>query len=223
VGDSAQIDVVAWSAAQTRGASSALFKHFRNKEAMWRAVMEALALEVGSRFQAALQESGSHAHRMFAIITAYLTVVEGIPAIPALMFADPRQMHGAGKYLRQEITSRFGWFHSTLCEQIEAGVQAGEFRGDVDPKVAAGLAAGIAQSLILRWRVSGGAIDMLAEAGKVYPMFLAASRACRLREDISVIASRVDHGSNETGSRPEDVGRLAIPPSNRAAADHILS
>jgi hypothetical protein len=118
---------------------------------------------------------------MFAIITAYLTVVEGIPAIPALMFADPRQMHGAGKYLRQEITSRFGWFHSTLCEQIEAGVQAGEFRGDVDPKVAAGLAAGIAQSLILRWRVSGGAIDMLAEAGKVYPMFLAASRACRLQ------------------------------------------
>jgi hypothetical protein len=37
------------------------------------------------------------ADRMFAIITAYLTVVKDIPAIPALMFADPRQMDGAGK------------------------------------------------------------------------------------------------------------------------------
>ncbi len=81
-------------------------------------------------------------------------------------------MHGAGKYLRQQITSRFSWFHSALREEIEAGMRAGEFRGDVDPKVAAGLAAGIAQSLILRWRVSGGAIDMLGEAGKIYPMFL---------------------------------------------------
>jgi AcrR family transcriptional regulator len=151
---------------------SALFKHFRSKEALWRAVMDALALEVGSRFQAALQEGGSHADRMFAIITAYLTVVEEIPAIPALMFADPRQMHGAGKYMRQDITSRFGWFHGALCAQIEAGMVAGEFRGDVDPKVAACLAAGIAQSLILRWRVSGGAIDMVAEADKIYPVFL---------------------------------------------------
>jgi AcrR family transcriptional regulator len=151
---------------------SALFKHFRNKETLWRAVMDALALEVGSRFQAASQEGGSHAGRMFAIITAYLTVVKEIPAIPALMFAEPRQMHGAGKYMRQEITARFGWFHGALCEQIQAGMEKGEFRSDVDPKVAASMAAGIAQSLILRWRVSGGAIDMVGESEKVYPMFL---------------------------------------------------
>ncbi len=151
---------------------SALFKHFRNKEALWRAVMDTLALEVGSRFQAALKERGSHADRIFAIITAYLGVVQEIPAIPALMFADPRQMHGAGSYLRQEINARFGWFHSALCDQIKAGFHSGEFRGDVDPKVAASLAAGIAQSLILRWRVSGGAIDMLEEASRMFPLFI---------------------------------------------------
>jgi AcrR family transcriptional regulator len=151
---------------------SALFKHFRNKEALWRAVMDALALEVGSSFKAALQEGGSHADRMFAIIKAYLTVVEKIPAIPALMFAEPRQMHGAGKYMRQEINSRFGWFHNALREQIDAGMEKGEFRSDVDPNAAASLAAAIAQSLILRWRVSGGVIDMLGEADRVYPVFL---------------------------------------------------
>ena len=151
---------------------SALFKHFRNKEKMWRAVMDALALEVGARFQAASQESGSHANRIFAIIKAYLIVVKDIPAISALMFADPRQMDGAGKYLRQEITARFGWFHGALYAQIEGGMKAREFRPDIDPKIAAGLAAGIAQSLILRWRVSGGAIDMLGEAERAYPLFL---------------------------------------------------
>jgi AcrR family transcriptional regulator len=151
---------------------SALFKHFRNKESLWRAVLDALAIEVGARFQAASQESGSHADRMFAIIKAYLKVVKDVPAIPALMFADPRQMDGAGKYVRQEITARFGWFHDALCGQIEAGMRTREFRPDIDPKAAASLAAGIAQSLILRWRVSGGAIDMLGEAHRAYPLFL---------------------------------------------------
>ncbi len=151
---------------------SALFKHFRNKQSMWRAVMDALAIEVGARFQSALEKSGSHADRTFAIITAYLAVVKDIPAIPALMFADPRQLDGAGKYLRSEITARFGWFHGALREQIEAGMRTREFRSDVDPIVAASLAAGIAQSLILRWRVSGGAIDMLREAERAYRLFL---------------------------------------------------
>ncbi len=153
-------------------AQSAVFKHFRNKEALWRAVMDALALEVGSRLQTAGDGSGSRADRMFAIIQAYLTVVEQVPAIPVLMFADPRQLHGAGKYLRQEITTRFGWFHNALREQIAAGMRIGEFRSAIDTNVAASLAAGIAQSLILRWRVSGGRIDMLAQARDLYPVFL---------------------------------------------------
>jgi len=34
--------------------------------------MDALALEVGARFQAAWQKSGWHANRIFAIIKAFL-------------------------------------------------------------------------------------------------------------------------------------------------------
>jgi hypothetical protein len=53
--------------------------------------MDALARDVRARFQAASQKSGSHANRIFAIIKAFLIVVDEIPAIPAPMFADPRQ------------------------------------------------------------------------------------------------------------------------------------
>jgi hypothetical protein len=53
--------------------------------------MDALAREVAARFQAASQKCRSHANRIVAIIKAFLIVVDEIPAIPALMFADPRQ------------------------------------------------------------------------------------------------------------------------------------
>ncbi len=81
-------------------------------------------------------------------------------------------MDGAGKYLRPEITARFGWFHGALFAQIDAGMRTRELRPDIDPNVTAGLAAGIAQSVILRCRVSGDAIDMLGEAERAYPLFL---------------------------------------------------
>jgi TetR/AcrR family transcriptional regulator len=153
-------------------AQSAIFKHFRNKETMWRAVMDALALDVGSRLRGAASTEGPHSDRLFAIIVAYLTVVKDFPAVPALMFAEAGQLHGTGNYLREEITRRFGWFHGALEEQIKGGMQTGDFRADLDSDAAATLAAGIAQSQILRWQVSGRAIDLLGEARKCYPIFL---------------------------------------------------
>lgn len=162
-------------------AQSAIFKHFRNKEAMWRAVMDALAFEVGARLRSAASAEGPQPDRLLAIIFAYLQVVKDLPAVPALMFAEAGQLHGAGKYLREEVTRRFGWFHGALEEQIRAGMQSGDFRPDLDSNAAATLAAGIAQSQILRWRVSGGAIDLLREAHKCYPIFLQGIVAARRR------------------------------------------
>lgn len=153
-------------------AQSAIFKHFRNKEVMWRAVMDALAIVVGERLRAAASTGGSHADRLLGIIVAYLMVVKDVPAVPALMFAEAGQLEGAGRYLREEITRRFGWFHGALEEQIKAGTQIGEFRPDLDSTAAATLAAGIAQSQILRWQVSGRAIDLVDEARKCYAVFL---------------------------------------------------
>ena len=156
---------------------SALYKHFRSKEDIWRAVMDVIAVDVGGRLRQAMQTDGSRADRLFAILAAYLSAVLEIPAIPALMFAgEVRALDGAS-YLREEISQRFGWFHSALAEQIRAGQTDGEFRSDFDAQAAAALAAGIAQSAILRWRLGGNRIDMMGDARMAFPIFLAGVRA----------------------------------------------
>ena len=159
---------------------SALFKHFKNKEEIWRAVMDHIAVQVGERLQAASQAPGSNADRLLAIIRAYLKAVQEIPAIPALLFSGEVQVQGTASYLREEIARRFGWFHSALKEQIQAGQAAGEFNLDLDTEAAAVLAAGIAQSVILRWRILDQAIDMAAESERMFPIFLAG-----LREEVA--------------------------------------
>jgi AcrR family transcriptional regulator len=155
-------------------AQSALFKHFPNKEAIWRAVMETIALEVGARLAGAAAESGTHEERIFAILAAYLSAVIDIPAIPALLFSGEVQTPGRASYLRTEISKRFGWFHAALRDQLFVGQRSGAFRRDFDPDAAASLAAGIAQSAVLRWRLGGGEVDMIAEAHRAFPLFLAA-------------------------------------------------
>jgi AcrR family transcriptional regulator len=155
---------------------SALFKHFDNKEGIWRAVMDHIALEVGARLGTAAEADGSHADRLLAVIRAYLTAVRDIPAIPALLFSGEVQAQGASSYLREEIARRFGWFHDALLEPLRAGQASGEFRRDLDIEAAAVLAAGIAQSVILRLRIADSAIDMTAEAERVFPILLAGLR-----------------------------------------------
>lgn len=159
---------------------SALFKHFSNKEDVWRAVMDHIALEVGARLRGAAEAEGNHADRLLAVIRAYLTAVRDIPAIPALLFSGEVQAQGSSPYLREEIARRFRWFHDALSAQLNAGRALGEFRSDLDIEAAAVLGAGIAQSVILRWRISDLDIDMTAEAERVFPIFLAALRRTAL-------------------------------------------
>jgi TetR/AcrR family transcriptional regulator len=163
-------------ARRTGMSQSALFKHFRNKENVWRAVMDHIAVEVGDRLRIARDIEGTRADRVLAILRAYLTAVIDIPAIPALLFSGEVQAQGASSYLRDEIARRFGWLHQALHAQIDQGRASGEFRTDLDTEAAAILAAGIAQSIVLRWRVAAGPIDMLAEAERVFPIFLAGIR-----------------------------------------------
>ena len=151
---------------------SALFKHFRSKEDIWRAVMTVIAAEVGARVGQAIDSGGDHADRILSIILAYLGSVLDIPAIPELLFSVEVQTPGRSPYLREEIAKRFGWFHIALVDQIVAGQRTGEFRPDFDPHAAASLAAGIAQSAVLRWRLGGAAIDMMADARRAFPIFL---------------------------------------------------
>ncbi len=155
---------------------SALFKHFSAKEDVWRAVMDHIALEVGERLRRAARADGSHADRLLAVLRAYLTAVKDIPAIPALLFSGEVQAQGSSPYLREEIARRFGWLHDALMAPLLAGQAAGEFRRDLDVHAAAVLAAGIAQSVILRWRIFDSLIDMTADAERVFPIFLAGLR-----------------------------------------------
>jgi AcrR family transcriptional regulator len=153
---------------------SAIFKHFHNKEAIWRAVMDAIAAEVGPRLARAGQSAGDCADRLLAIVIAYLGAVEDMPAIPALLFSGEVQAGSGAPYLREEIARRFGWFHEALSGQLRAGLASGELRPDLDIDAAALLAAGIAQSLILRWRIAGGEVDMQAQAKRIFPLFASA-------------------------------------------------
>ena len=151
---------------------SGVFKHFANKEEVWRAVMTHIADAMGARLRAAIRGEGTCADRLLALLEAYLLAVDEMPAIPAILFSGEVQTGGGASYLREEIARRFGWLHEALKTQLLAGQAAGEFRRDLDIEAAAVMAAGLAQSTILRWRVHGGAVDMLSEARRMFPLLL---------------------------------------------------
>ncbi len=98
------------------------------------------------------------------------------PAMPELLFAVEAQAQGSSAYRREEIARRFGWFHDALRVQLTAGRALGEFRHDLDVEAAAVLASGIAESLILRRRISEPAIDMPAEPERVFRILLSGLR-----------------------------------------------
>ncbi|NWN91436.1 TetR/AcrR family transcriptional regulator [Marinobacter adhaerens] len=147
----------------------ALFRHFPNKEAIWKAVMEWVAKHLMSRLDKAAEGIESPLATMQAMFMAHIEFVSEHPGAPRMLFGE---LQGAGatpaKRLARAMLTQYAERLNTL---IETAKLRGELPQSTDNHAAAILFIGTIQGLIMQSLMSGDMDQMRRDAPGVFAIY----------------------------------------------------
>jgi AcrR family transcriptional regulator len=147
----------------------ALFRHFPNKEDIWRAVMEWVADRLIARIDKAAKGIESPLNAMEAIFLSHIEFVIEHPGVPRIMFGELQRAEPTpAKKMAQTIIQRYG---ERLHQLIKQGKDNGEFSPDLDGEAAVILFIGTVQGLVMQSLMSGDMELMRREAPRVFTIY----------------------------------------------------
>ncbi|WP_432817359.1 TetR/AcrR family transcriptional regulator [Sulfitobacter sp. JB4-11] len=125
----------------------AIYKHFPNKDDVWRTVTEALCQRIDDNIGAA-QDQPEPLARLRALVIGQIRLLQDYPALPEIMvMRDP----GSGTTeLRSEVLNSVGGLREAIHAAICAAQTSGQIRSDLDVDDCTALIISIVQGLALR-------------------------------------------------------------------------
>lgn len=142
-----------------------IFRHFPKKQDLWEAVARRIGTMMEARWKAAHGEGVSPIEEIQALVETQLRLIQGTPAIPAILFS--RELHTRNEGLRTIFHALLTRFHQMIADRASRGRDAGLLRADVDPQDAALLIIALIQGLVVRWSISGRSFDLPAEGARL--------------------------------------------------------
>lgn len=136
--------------ASAAGMSEAnIYRHFRNKQDVIKAVVEHIGSQVMSRAAQLAASSGKPMEKLEKVIRAHADMIAQNPGIPRLLFSDGGI--ATGGRIAQIMSSRIESFQTTLTGLLEAAVAEGAVREGIQARETAITIMGMIQFSVLRW------------------------------------------------------------------------
>ena len=126
-----------------------IYRHFRNKQEVIKAVVEFIGSQVTSRAAQLAGSSGKPLDKLEKVILAHSEMIAKNPGIPRLLFSDGGIATG-GK-IAQIMASRIESFQSTLTGLLEAAIAEGTVREGIGARETIITIMGMIQFSVLRW------------------------------------------------------------------------
>ncbi|HUH37646.1 MAG TPA: TetR/AcrR family transcriptional regulator, partial [Spongiibacteraceae bacterium] len=147
----------------------ALFRHFPNKEAIWKAVMHWVAERLLKRIDKAAEGVESPLAAMQAMFLAHIAFVSEHPGAPRMLFGELQSAKTTpAKRLAHELLKQYG---VRLAELINRGKECGELQADLDNDAAATLFVGTIQGLIMQALIRNDLQRMRTDAPRVFAVY----------------------------------------------------
>ncbi|MDA3868431.1 MAG: TetR/AcrR family transcriptional regulator [Gammaproteobacteria bacterium] len=147
----------------------ALFRHFPNKDAILKAVMEWVAERLLSRVDKAVEGVASPLAALEAMFMAHVLFVSEHPGIPRLLFGElQRAGITPAKRMAQTLICRYG---ERLHRLIEEGKAQGELDAGLDVEAAAALFIGTIQGLVMQSLLAGDLKRMRDDAPGIFAIY----------------------------------------------------
>ena len=150
----------------------AVYKHFRNKEDIWRSIAEGLGNQVEENIAFALAADKAPLDRLRLLFTGHLKLIQNTPALPEIMVArDPK---GDQNVVRSQMQSSMTDFQKTITSAVAQGRQDGDLRKDVSDADMTTLLFGIIQGLALRLLMTRNPAVLVEDGERLLELLLSA-------------------------------------------------
>lgn len=131
----------------------ALFRHFPNKEAIWKAVMAWVAERLLARVDKAAKTAATPLAALEAVFMTHIEFVSTHPGVPRMLFGElQRAEDTAAKRMARTLIQKYG-------ERLAVLIEKGKAEAEIDPSVnttaAAILFIGTIQGLVMQSLLAG--------------------------------------------------------------------
>ena len=140
-----------------------IYRHFRNKQEVVKAMVEFIGSQVTSRAAQLAASSGKPLDKLEKVIIAHTEMIAKNPGIPRLLFSDGGI--ATGGRIAYIMNSRIESFQSTLAGLLEAAMAEGAVRDGIAARETAITILGLIQFCVLRWignQAEGKLVDDVA-------------------------------------------------------------
>lgn len=161
-------------AGRMRLTQGAIFRHFRNKEAIWKSVLEWVAERLMSRTDRAAREATSPLAALEAMFGTHIEFIARHPGVPRVIFGElQRHEDTPAKLMVQTLISSYR-------ERLKAVMDRGKDEGEIDPgldtRAAATLFIGMIQGLVIQSLLAGDPARLRKDAPPAFAVFLGGIR-----------------------------------------------
>lgn len=149
---------------------SALYRHFKNKDAIIDGVLDYFSQFDNSIYLSSLKKEGSFREKITEYLKSYLEYYESYPAISSILFLSENL--GRDNNAKAKSEEIFNQRIKNLIDFIQESQEKGEMNTDFTPRQLAQLLMGYCNKVILDWRRLNFSYSFKEEATKALDTLL---------------------------------------------------
>lgn len=142
-------------------AQPTIFRHFKTRDAIFRAAMEWIANALFGILESIDRPGEPADQRLHNLLRRQLTFVSKQRGLPRLLFSD--RLHLEDPALKATVRRIMERYVQRLTGILQEGVDSGVFRSGLDPETTAWWIAATVQGLIMRWSIYDFSFPLTAE------------------------------------------------------------
>lgn len=151
-------------------ASSALYRHFRNRDAVMSAVLELIRTKLYRNIEVVRQASDDAVERLRELLARHVRLIRERHGIPRILFSD--ELWGENQERRQKMFRIVSGYLAEVEDIVREGQRKGQISEGITPKAVAKFFFGTVQPAALLWYMSGGQFDLDEHIAGTWPVFL---------------------------------------------------
>ncbi|MEN6459458.1 MAG: TetR/AcrR family transcriptional regulator [Thermoguttaceae bacterium] len=151
---------------------SAIYRHFKNKEELLRAVIDRVEQRLLANVALARKETEDPLEQLQGILMRHIRFIREGRAVPRIIFAE--DAHAGNLERRQRVLKVVGLYMGAVGDIIRQAQSEGRIRSECDPPTLAMLLLGIIVPAGILWHLTDGRFDVTRHAQRAWQLFLAA-------------------------------------------------